>query len=536
MRLDTSQHMRTEMRLRMAPRMIQSMEILQLPLMALQERIDQELIENPVLIDLREESPDQRRDQDEDYGESDRGGEPLSEFPAPGHSSDDGETGASSHSEEAASRAEAAEKESDVDPAAASVADVETREPEIEAPADPGFDDFDDDWPDRYNDGHSKSRASLAEESDRKLDAMLNMPSRPVSLQDELLGQLGYLDCDPTVHALAEMIIQNLDETGYFPRALEDLARESGLVCTMDQAEEALAIVQSLEPSGVGARDLRECLLLQLTPEIPRHDVLQILISRYMDDLEQNRLPLIERKSGIPMAAIKDALEQLKRLNPRPGAAYSSESAQYVVPDLSVEKDENGEYVVRLEDEYTPRLAISPLYQKMLRNKSSDPQAREFLSKRIQSARWLIESIEQRRTTLLKVAKAIIQHQKEFLDHGPDAIQPLKMQQIADLVGVHVTTVSRAVDDKWVQTPRGIFALKRFFGGGTTTTDGEEVAWDTIKQKLLEVISQEDKANPLSDEEIVEELGQRGLPVARRTVTKYRKALKIRSSRQRKQH
>ena len=171
----------------------------------------------------------------------------------------------------------------------------------------------------------------------------------------------------------------------------------------------------------------------------------------------------------------------------------------------------------------------------MLKNKQSDPVTREFIQKKIQSARWLIESIEQRRSTLLKVARAIIEHQKNFLDKGPEAIEPLKMQEIADRVEVHVTTVSRAVDDKWVQTPRGIFALKRFFGGGTTTTDGEEVAWETIKQKLLEIIAKEDKQNPLSDEEIVEELGRSGFPVARRTVTKYRKALRIPSSRQRKQ-
>ncbi len=171
----------------------------------------------------------------------------------------------------------------------------------------------------------------------------------------------------------------------------------------------------------------------------------------------------------------------------------------------------------------------------MLRNKQTDSRTREYIQKRIQSARWLIESIEQRRNTLLKVARAIIEHQKEFLDKGPESIEPLKMQQIADRVGVHVTTVSRAVDDKWVQTPRGIFPLKRFFGGGTTTADGDEIAWDTIKQKLLEIIAKEDKQNPMSDEEIVEEMGRQGLKVARRTVTKYRQNLLIPCSRQRRQ-
>jgi RNA polymerase sigma-54 factor len=219
----------------------------------------------------------------------------------------------------------------------------------------------------------------------------------------------------------------------------------------------------------------------------------------------------------------------------RPAAAFDSDSPHYVVPDLIVEQNEQGDYDVRLSDENAPRLAISRDYQKMLRNKETDQATRDFIQKKIQSARWLIESIEQRRSTLLKVAKAIIEYQRAFLDKGPEFIEPLKMQQIAEKVGVHVTTVSRAVDDKWVQTPRGIFPLKRFFGGGTVTADGDEVAWDTIKQKLLEIIAKEDKQNPMSDEEIVEEMGRQGLKVARRTVTKYRQNLLIPSSRQRKQ-
>src|SRR4029079_9575780 len=159
----------------------------------------------------------------------------------------------------------------------------------------------------------------------------------------------------------------------------------------------------------------------------------------------------------------------------------------------------------------------------LYKDKSTDPKAREFLKRKLQSAQWLMDAIEQRRTTLSNVTKAIIKHQKSFLDRGPEFIEPLKMQQIADLVGVHVTTVSRAVDDKWVQTPRGIFPLKRFFGGGTHTASGEEVAWETIKNKLLELIDKEDKANPLSDEELVDQLHSAGYPIARRTITKYRK-------------
>ncbi|SIO65746.1 RNA polymerase, sigma 54 subunit, RpoN/SigL [Singulisphaera sp. GP187] len=478
MRLDTSQQMRTDMRLRMAPRMIQSMEILQLPLMALQERIDQELSENPVLVDLRE-------------------------APAP---------------------------ESDGEEAPAPPEEPTTTEFE----ADGGM-DGQDDWSEPFGETHRLSRAAMSEEADRKHDAMQNMASRPRSLHDDLDDQLGFLDPEPTVRTLAQYIIFNLDENGYLNHDLSEMLRDYGGDATMAQAEEALGLVQKLDPLGVGARNLRECLLLQLNQDIPSREILHVLISNHLDDLQQNRLPAIEKKTGIAIDDIKEAMEHLRRLNPRPGARFAPESTQYVVPDLVVEANEHGEYEVRLVDEHTPQLSISRYYQMQLKNKATDAAAREFIQKRIQSARWLIESIEQRRNTLLKVARAIIDHQKDFLDKGPEFIEPLKMQQIADRVHVHVTTVSRAVDDKWVQTPRGIFALKRFFGGGTTTTDGEEVAWDTIKQKLLEIIAKEDKQSPLSDEEIVEELSRHGFPVARRTVTKYRRTLRIPSSRQRKQ-
>ena len=187
------------------------------------------------------------------------------------------------------------------------------------------------------------------------------------------------------------------------------------------------------------------------------------------------------------------------------------EDPHYVVPDLIVEPNEHGVYEVRLADEHTPQLAISRDYQKQLNNKETDPATRDFIQKKIQSARWLIESIEQRRNTLLKVAKAIIEHQKDFLDNGPELIEPLKMQQIADRVGVHVTTVSRAVDDKWVQTPRGNLRAQAVLRRRDDHRRWRRVAWDTIKQKLLEIIAKEDKLNPLSDEEIVDEMGRQGV-------------------------
>ncbi len=487
MRLDTSQQMRTDMRMRMAPRMIQSMEILQLPLMALQERIDQEMIENPLLVD-QDGDPDDAEPvaSTEDYAEQ------PGEAPEPTESADDSEA---------------------------------------------DFGEFvDDEWRDSYDTNHRVSRSAIDDEADRKHDAIQNVITRPRSMQDELAEQLAFLDLEPTVEALAEAIIHSLDENGYFTGSLAEIVDQVGEPANLELAEQALAVVQKLDPPGIGARNLRECLLLQLTPQTPLREVLHKLISNHLDDLQQNRLPKIERETGIPIETIKESLDRLRRLNPRPGARFDSEPAGYVLPDLVVELDDQGEYVVKLVDDYTPRLSISRYYQQLLKNKNAEPETREYIQKKIQSARWLIESIEQRRNTLLKVARAVIDHQKDFLDKGPEWIEPLKMQQIADRVHVHVTTVSRAVDDKWVQTPRGVFPLKRFFGGGTTTSDGESVAWDTIKQKLLEIIGKEDKHNPLSDEEIVDALSQGGVPVARRTVTKYRKALRIPSSRKRKEY
>ena len=206
-----------------------------------------------------------------------------------------------------------------------------------------------------------------------------------------------------------------------------------------------------------------------------------------------------------------------------------------VTPDLALEQDDTGRYVVKLLDEYVPELRISPRYQKMLKENPTQ-ETRDWIRRKIESARWLIESIEQRYNTLRKVAQEIIDHQHEFLDKGPEFIQPLKMQQIADRVGVHVTTVSRAVDEKWIQTARGLFPLKRFFGGGTQSASGEEVAWDTIRIKLQELIDGEDKKDPLSDDALVDALAAQGITLARRTITKYRKQMRIPSSRQRREY
>lgn len=495
MRLDTSMSQRMDQRQMMilAPRMIQSMEILQLPIMALQERIQQELQENPVLE--------------------------LGEVPP----------------EEAAAAAEEETPAAEVDP-------EENREREEELVIDEAGDELDfnrldaisKDWEDHFNEEHRPSAAGMDEEGDRKHDAMQNMPSRPQSLHDYLSDQLSFCDAAPDQLRLMRRLITSMDDNGRVTVPLDEIARNYDEPVTVEQVEDALRMVQKLDPPGVGARDQKECLLLQLTPETPHRELVRMLILNHLEDVAHNRLPVIQRRTGHDLPIIKEAIEVLKHLNPRPGAQFLADNIPYVVPDILVERDEDGEYQIRLVDDWVPNIYISRRYVELCRDKGSDPKAREYLKRKIQAAQWLLDSIEQRRSTLTKVTRAIIQHQRSFLDKGPEHIEPLKMQQIADLVGVHVTTVSRAVDDKWVQTPRGIFPLKRFFGGGTHTASGAEVAWETIKQKLLEIIDKEDKSDPYSDDHLVDKLQEAGYPVARRTVTKYRKMLKIPSSRQRK--
>jgi RNA polymerase sigma-54 factor len=261
-----------------------------------------------------------------------------------------------------------------------------------------------------------------------------------------------------------------------------------------------------------------------------------MLIEHHLEDLENNRLPQISKKTGYSIDDIKEIWEELRKLKPKPGADFSESTVPNVTPDVFVELNDEGRYEVRLEDRDLPALRISPDMRKLLREAATtkDKSTLEYIKKKVNAANWLIDAIEQRRSTLTRVSQAIVDHQTKFLDEGPEFIEPLKMQQIADKVGVHVTTVSRAVDDKWIQSPRGIFPLKRFFVGGTTSADGEEVAWDRVRIKLQEIVDGEDKSKPLSDDALVEELAKAGITVARRTVTKYRKAMNIPSSRQRR--
>jgi RNA polymerase sigma-54 factor len=474
---------------KLAPRMIQSMEILQLPLQELQERIEQELVENPTL-ELQERDPT------------------LPDEPQ----------------EENAREKEIDEKPLVVDEAHNHADDFER------------LLNLDREVPDYFEESTRRSASRIEEDSERAHDVIANVAERPESLQDYLMHQLGELEVDVEILALCERIISTLDpkDGGYFRASLRDLLPPDATPEQLKQAERALALVQSLDPPGIAARDLRECLLAQLDPDMDYYEELRTLITNHLEDLRDNRLPLIQKITGYSIPRIREAWDELRKLNPKPGSKFAEQFVPTVTPDVSVERTEDGQYKVSVDDSRTPTLHISRYYRERLASGTATPEEREYIKRKINAAQWLIESIEQRRNTLTKVAQAIVDHQTNFLEYGPEFIEPLKMQQIADKVGVHVTTVSRAVDDKYIQTPRGIFPLKRFFVGGTKSEEGEDVAWDIIRIRLQEIVDKEDKTSPLSDDELVEELKKKGLVVARRTVTKYRQKMGIPSSRQRR--
>ncbi|MEM7473824.1 MAG: RNA polymerase factor sigma-54 [Planctomycetota bacterium] len=487
MRLSFGQHARQIQTHKLAPKMIQSMEILQLPVMALQERVEQAINENPMLEVEEDEVARETSEKDDPNQPTENETELV-------------------------------------------VQDNQSNTEDFERLA-----NMDGEMPNTFDD-FKPSVNRQQEAQDRQHDLMANAMERPESLNDYLLHQLAELELDSTVEQIAERIISTLDarDGGYFKSSLRDLLSQEAGEEEFQSAEEALALVQSLEPVGIAARSLSECLMNQLKPDVNHYEELTVLITDHLEDLAENRLPQIEKKTGISIETIQEARQEFQHLNPKPGAAFLSTHVQIVSPDVVVELDAEGKYAVRLEDDRVPSLRISEYYRQRLADPNATQEEKEFIRKKIESANWLIDAIEQRRSTVKKVAQQIVDHQKKFLDDGPEHIEPLKMQQIADKVKVHVTTISRAVDDKWIQTPRGIFPLKRFFVHGKRSEDGEDVAWETIRIKLTELIDGEDKTKPFSDDDLVKELAKHGLPIARRTITKYRKKLGILSSRQRK--
>jgi RNA polymerase sigma-54 factor len=497
--------MRQDMRQLLTPRMIQSMEILQLPLMALEERIEQELENNPVL-EMRENELDPSAPPAEGDGEVEIRQEDFADGERP------------------LVVKENSDQSEDFDRLAKLSEYLENEE-------------F------ATNGGGFRSASSYDGERDKKLDAMNNTAARSGTLADYLMNQWTFIECSPAIRKAGEALINYIDAEGYLRVKLEDIQKDSKAPLAIPDMEEALKLIQTLEPAGVGARTMQECLLIQLDAieddeELSQgHDfpLERALITDHLKDLEMNRYPQISKKLGKPIDEIQRAVRHLSRLNPFPGKQIGDNDAHAITPDAIIYYDEDTDkYEIEMTNDPAPNLYISGMYRKMLKDRSQDKKTREFLSNNVRNARWLIESIEQRRSTIMRVIRAVVDAQRDFFDKGPEFLKPLPMILVADQLGIHVATVSRAVSEKWIQTPRGVFPLRRFFSGGTTSAEGEDMSWDAVKEKLKMIIGNEDTHNPLNDDEIVEKLGAQGIVLARRTVAKYRKILGIPTARQRR--
>jgi RNA polymerase sigma-54 factor len=518
MELTQSTSMRMEQRQLLTPRMIQSMEILQLPLMALEERIEQELQSNPVLeirdgAGLDEPEPAEPVAEGGEYGLPAEPAQPAAEF---------------SEAERPMVVKDDGDQPEDFERLARIGEYLENEEFST-------------------NSSFRRPSGSYDGERDRKLDAMNNTADRGINLTEHLLGQWAFMECPPPVSQAGRAIINHIDQDGYLRTDLEAVQRESRTPLTIEDLQSALALVQQLEPAGVGARDLGECLLLQLDAleadpdDAPsqKHDfdLERALVRDHLRDIEMNRYPQISKKLGRPIADLKAAVKRLGHLHPHPGKQIGGSDPPPIIPDALIRYDEETDrYEIEMTNDPAPNLYISGMYRRMVKDKTCEKKTREFLVNNVRNARWLIEAIEQRKSTIMRVIRTVVDAQREFFDKGPEFLRPLPMISVADQLGIHVATVSRAVSEKWIQTPRGVFPLRRFFSGGTTSADGEDMSWDAVKEKLKAIVENEDGNNPLNDDEIVLKLKEQGIVLARRTVAKYRKILNIATARQRKEY
>ena len=488
MRPGLGQHTQLKQELKINPRLYQAMDLLYMPLLDLQQHLKQELLNNPFL-DMVE--PDE---EDEEDGETQQ-------------------------QEEANPETEAEKEEKG----------------EI-------------DWEEILLDGFDAG-GRREEHEEREYYEPVTVDSR--DLADHLRDQVTLLDLNGRQMYLAEEFIGNINEDGYLACGLdkivegvnesvqkvaEELDREVSDLpqYTMSEAEEMLGVIQSLDPPGVGARDLRECLMLQLREAGLEHSVPFRLVRDCFDELIAHRWSEISKRFGISPMDVQKAADEIAKLDPKPGLVYSDASDNYIIPDLIVDKID-GKYFVFLNDANLPRLKLSKAYQEIARDKKKfDGENKEFISNKLNSANWMIQAIEQRRQTMLKVMNYIVERQREFFEKGVQFLKPHTLREVAEVISMHESTVSRVTNEKFVQTPRGVLPLKFFFSSGLSTTAGEDVSARGIKAQIEKLVTEEDPKHPLTDQAIVNILKETGVQIARRTVAKYRDQLGVLSARMRK--
>ncbi|MDQ6802803.1 MAG: RNA polymerase factor sigma-54 [Acidobacteriota bacterium] len=476
MALEQKLHLKLSQKLIMTPSLQQAIKLLQLSKLELQEVLNQELLENPLLEETAEEVKTEEQE-------------------------------TKTENEEADKKVETQEKEKD------------------------SFDEIDYDayFQDYIEYGYNPRMSEEHEEF-----PIENTLTRPPNLTDHLTWQLMMSDASPRTKEIGQFIIGNIDEDGYL-RATNEEIMASGKY-EAEEVATALKAIQSLDPIGVGARDLRECLLLQLEFLEVDEPLVETIIRDHWDMFMQRHFVQLAKVIGIDLKTLEGIIEVIKHLDPKPGRKYSNERAIYVEPDVYIQKV-GDEYVIVLNEDGMPKLRINGSYRAMLNSMDSkaDGETVNYIKDKIRSAVWLIKSLDQRQRTIYKVAESIVKHQREFLEKGIDYLRPLVLRDVADDIQMHESTVSRVVSNKYMHTPRGLFLMKYFFHSGIDSDTGEDISSLTVKKKIQSFIEGEDPRKPLSDSKIMKILNDEGINIARRTVAKYRDELNIPSSTDRKQ-
>lgn len=390
------------------------------------------------------------------------------------------------------------------------------------------------DWASYLENFRSTPNLPVHRASDDELPLYETTLSQPPSLTDHLLWQLHLSDLDETRRKIGEAIIGNINENGYLQASIEEIAQKDNV--DLQEVEAVLYRIQNFDPIGVGARDLKECLLVQIYDLGLEDENLERIVENHLPDLEKKNYLAIGKTLGIPLDEVVRLVKLIEELEPKPGRAIGGTPAHYIIPDIYVVK-RGDEYVVMLNEDGLPKLKISSFYKNILdesNSKDATSATKEYIQGKLRSALWLIRSIHQRQRTIFKVTESIVRQQIEFFDKGVDHLKPMVLRDVANDIGMHESTISRVTTNKYVHTPRGIFELKFFFNSGISRLTGGDVASESVKEKVKTIISRENPAHPFSDQKIVETLMKDNIAIARRTVAKYREMLEILPSSKRK--
>ena len=388
---------------------------------------------------------------------------------------------------------------------------------------------LDEEWRDYM--AQSSSYSGRSSEDEERRQFFFDSLVKEETLQQHLLEQIEISDLEEGDRKIAELIIGNVDDAGFLQSQPEDIAKNTGM--ELEDIARVLSVVQTFHPIGVASRDLRECLLIQLKRIGKEQSLEYRIVDRFIDDLGKRRFPEVARRLGTTAEQVQRAANFIATLDPKPGQIFTADPNNYVLPDVTVERI-GDQWQISLNGDQIPHLRISNTYKDLMASERNGADVRDYIRDKIRSGKFLIKSIHQRQQTISNISHEIVGRQQEFLEHGPSALKPMTMVQIADIVGVHETTVSRAISGKYIRTPHGVFEMKYFFTPGYQTADGVSMSNTSVKGAIAELVKGENAKNPLSDKEIVEILSKRGIPIARRTVAKYRNELNILPSNMRK--